>query len=121
MTVLLNLELQVGEQKETLGVFSRRKDFVLCLCIPWGLIRRDESKAGNSAITFCQELRSKDLMFSLEPDGMRLKNCVCQDLPGPNASQTTVLAFAPPASETEKQLLPAAGGRHGHTQPSAAS
>lgn len=67
MTVLLNLELQVGEQKETLGVFSRRKDFVLCLRIPWGLIRRDESKAGNSAITFCQELRSKDLMFSLEP------------------------------------------------------
>lgn len=26
-----------------------------------------------------------------------------------------------PASETEKQLLPAARGRHGHTQPSAAS
>lgn len=63
----VELRTTVGEQKETLGVFSRRKDFVLCLCIPWGLIRRDESKAGNSAITFCQELRSKDLMFSLEP------------------------------------------------------
>lgn len=49
------------------SLFSRRKDLVLCLCIPWGLTRRDESKAGNSAITFCQELRSKDLMFSLEP------------------------------------------------------
>lgn len=27
---------------------------------------------------------------------MRLKNYVCQDLPGPNASQTTVLASALP-------------------------
>lgn len=52
---------------------------------------------------------------------MRLRNRVCQDLPGPNASQTTVLAFVLPASETEKQLLPAAGGRPGHTQRSAAS
>lgn len=52
---------------------------------------------------------------------MRLKNCVCQDLPGPNASQTTDLAFVLPASETEKQLLPGARGRHGHTQLSAAS
>lgn len=44
MTVLLNLDSQAGEQKETMGVlFRRRKDLILCLRSPRGLIRRDES------------------------------------------------------------------------------